>query len=318
MKALCFDRFGDADVLYYGEVADPNLKQGEVMVELKAIGLNFADVYRRKGNYHLKGNPPYIAGYEGAGVVINNNGSSKFKIGDRVGFADVPFANAALVAVPETHLIPLPEKITFETAAASLLQGLTAQYLATDSHAVSQGEFVLIHAVAGGVGQLLTQICKLKGATVIGLTSSPEKAAIAHHAGVDEIFLYSENWVEKVINYTKGVHITYDSVGSTLTNSFTATRDTGHVVFYGMSGGDPAPVDPRMLMDTSKTLTGGDLWSYLTSGEERIKRSNQLFEWIIAGQIKLDEPTKFRLSEGADAHRYLESRKSTGKILLIP
>lgn len=318
MKALCFDQFGDADVLYYGEVPDPIVKQGELLIEMKAIGLNFADVYRRKGNYHLKGNPPYIAGYEGAGIVKDANGSSKFKIGDRVAFADVPFANAELVAVPETHLIPLPGKISFETAAALLLQGLTAHYLATDSHKVQEGEIVLIHAAAGGVGQLLTQICKLKGATVIGLTSSTEKATIARHTGADEVFLYSENWVEKVLDHSKGVHVVYDSVGLTLTESFRATRDTGHVVFYGMSGGDPAPVDPRMLMDTSKTLTGGDLWSYLTSKEERINRSNQLFEWLINGTIKLENPSLFKLSDGAEAHRFLESRKSTGKILLIP
>lgn len=318
MKALCFDQFGDADVLYYGEIPDPIVKQGELLIEMRAIGLNFADVYRRKGNYHLKGNPPYIAGYEGAGIIMDVNGSSKFKAGDRVAFADVPFANAALVAVPETHLIPLPDQISFETAAAILLQGLTAHYLATDSHKVQEGETVLIHAAAGGVGQLLTQICKLKGATVVGLTSSAEKAMIARNTGADEVFLYSENWVEKVLKYTQGVHVAYDSVGSTLTDSFSATRDTGHVVFYGMSGGDPAPVDPRMLMDTSKTLTGGDLWSYLTSSEERIKRSNQLFEWLINGNIKLENPTIFKLSDGAEAHRFLESRKSTGKILLIP
>ncbi|MCO4293968.1 quinone oxidoreductase [Solitalea sp. MAHUQ-68] len=320
MKALCFDHFGGPEVLYYGDVPTPVCKPGEIMVEMKAIGLNFADVYRRKGNYHLKGTPPFIAGYEGAGVIVNANGSDVYKIGDRVAFADVPFANAELVKVPENHIIPLPDYISFDTAAALLLQGLTAHYLATDSHSVKENETVLIHAAAGGVGQLLTQICKLKGAKVIGLTSTIEKTEIAKKTGCNDVVLYTEDWKTKILSLTngKGADVAYDSVGSTLQDSFAATRDTGHVVFYGMSGGDPAPVDPRMLMDTSKTLTGGDLWSYLTSKEERIKRSAQLFEWINSGAIKLDEPARFKLSEGAKAHQYLESRKSTGKILLIP
>ncbi|WP_281231926.1 quinone oxidoreductase family protein [Flavobacterium gelatinilyticum] len=319
MKALTFSTFGDSDVLEYIDIPNPQLKSDEILVEMKAIGLNFADVYRRKGNYHLKGNPPFIAGYEGAGIVVNANNHPEYKIGDRVAFADAPFANAELVAVNINHVLPLPEAVSFETAASVLLQGLTAHYLTTDSHKTKEGETVLIHAVAGGVGQLLTQISKLFGARVIGLTSSPEKAKIAFEQGADDVFLYNENWKAKIFKVNpKGVDVVYDSIGSTLKDSFEVTKECGQVVFFGMAGGDPEPVDPRMLMDGSKTLTGGDLWSYLISKEERIKRATQLFSWIADGKIKLSEPTSFKLSEGKLAHDFLESRKSTGKIILIP
>jgi NADPH2:quinone reductase len=319
MKALTFSTFGDSDVLEYIEIPNPELKSDEILVEMKAIGLNFADVYRRKGNYHLKGNPPFIAGYEGAGIVVDANNHPEYKVGDRVAFADVPFANAELVAVNTNHVLPLPEAISFETAASILLQGLTAHYLATDSHKTAKGETILIHAVAGGVGQILTQISKFLGANVIGLTSSSDKAKVAFEQGADHVFLYDNDWKSDVLKINpNGVDVVYDSIGSTLMDSFEVTKECGQIVFFGMAGGDPAPVDPRMLMDGSKTLTGGDLWSYLNSKEERIKRANQLFQWIIEGKITLSTPTSFKLSEGKLAHDYLESRKSTGKIILIP
>ncbi|GAB4332457.1 MAG: quinone oxidoreductase [Flammeovirgaceae bacterium] len=319
MKALTFSRFGGSEVLEYIEVPNPTLQKGEVLVEMKAIGLNFADIYRRKGNYHLKGKPPYIAGYEGSGV-IKESKSSKYKVGERVAFADSPFSNAELVAVPEEKIIPLPDDVSFYTAASVLLQGLTAHYLATDSHKTQKGELALVHASAGGVGQLLTQICRILGARVIGLTSSLSKKQIAIACGAEEVFLYQDNWKDKIMVFThhKGVDVVYDSVGRTLTDSFDVTRIGGQVVFFGMSGGDPAPINPRMLMDTSKSLTGGDLWNYLTSHEERIKRSTQLFDWIRGGKLKVQNPTVFPLSEGKKAHDLLESRNSTGKILLIP
>jgi NADPH2:quinone reductase len=319
MKALTFSTFGNSDVLEYKDIPTPILKEEEILVEMRAIGLNFADVYRRKGNYHLKGNPPFIAGYEGAGVVIDTNNNPDFQIGDRVAFADVPFANAELVSVPVSNVIPLPKTISFETAATILLQGLTAHYLATDSHKTKTGEMVLIHASAGGVGQFLTQISKLLGAKVIGLTSSNEKAQIALQNGANKVFLYTEDWKSKILSFCpNGVDVTYDSIGSTLNDSFEVTKNCGQVVFFGMAGGDPDFINPRMLMDTSKTLTGGDLWSYLTSKEERIKRAHQLFDWIVSGEITIAAPTIFKLSEGKKAHDYLESRKSTGKIILIP
>ena len=321
MKALIFETFGGPEVLQYKEIDNPVMKENELLVRMKAIGLNFADIYRRKGNYHLAGNPPYILGYEGAGVVEQVGvGVTEWNVGDRIAFADVPFANAELVAVPIEKAIPLPNDISFEIAASVLLQGLTAQYLTSDSYQVKAGDTILVHAAAGGVGQNLIQIGKLLGANVIGLTSSKEKSEVASLVGADAVFLYKDNWINEVKEVTNGVgvDVAYDSVGSTLGNSFEVTKIGGTVVFYGMSGGDPAFVDPRMLMDTSKTLTGGDLWNVLTSLEERKARSKQLFDWILEGKITIKEPTTFALQDGAEAHRLLESRKSVGKILLTP
>lgn len=321
MKALTFSQFGGPEVLTYIEMDKPVLKRDEVLVKMEAAGLNFADIYRRKGNYHLAGKPPYILGYEGAGIIERTGADvTEFKPGDRIAFADVPYANAEFTAVPSEKAVPLPDGISFDTAASVMLQGLTAQYLTRDSYMVKQGDVILVHAAAGGVGQLLVQMIKLKGGKAIGLTSSPEKKEAAVTAGADEVFLYDEDWVEKTIALTQGegADAVYDSVGSTLADSFAAIRKLGTAVFYGMAGGDPLPVDPRMLMDQSKTLTGGDLWNVLTSKEERLSRSAELFNWILEGQITVQPPVVFSLEQGADAHRLLESRKSTGKILLKP
>ncbi|GEM44648.1 quinone oxidoreductase family protein [Deinococcus cellulosilyticus] len=315
-----FDQFGPSSVLQYRDLPDPEPIPGHALVRTRAIGLNFADVYRRKGTYHLAGVPPYIAGYEAAGeIVALGSEISGFAVGDRVGFADAPFANAELVLVPFEKLIPLPEAIGFETAAAVLLQGLTAQYLIRDSHDLKAGETVLVHAAAGGVGLLLVQMAKARGARVLGLTSSPDKAQVALEAGAHEVALYSQDWVSVAKEFSEyGMDVAFDSVGSTLMQSFESVRPGGHVVFYGMAGGDPPLIDPRMLMDTSKRLTGGDLWNVLTTAERRRTLARELFQSILLGELSVRISGMYPLSEGAKAHDQLESRQSTGKILLIP
>jgi len=321
MRALTFRNFGDSSVLHYEEYPTPEIKSNEVLIEMKAIGLNFADIYRRKGNYHLEGTPPYLLGYEGSGIITQIGAAvTNLQVGQRVAFADVPNANAEFVAAPVDKVIPLPDFVSYETAASVLLQGLTAHYLTRDSYPIRPKDLVLVHAAAGGVGQLLTQIVRLHGAIPIGLTSSMEKADIAKQAGAEHVFLYSDNWVEQILILTdqRGVDVVYESVGSTLMHSFEVTKTHGTVVFYGMAGGDPVSVDPRFLMDTSKTLTGGDLWNVLTTREERIRRAGELFSWLESGQLQIAHPTTFALSDGRRAHDYLESRQSTGKILLIP
>lgn len=324
MKALVFDRFGGPEVLRYGEVPDPIAVPGTVLVRMKAVGLNFADIYRRRGDYHLEGQPPYILGYEGAGIVeavIGEGEDGSLRVGDRIAFADVPYANAERVSVPIDRAIPLPEDISFELAAGILLQGMTAHYLVHDSYPLRAGEDVLVHAAAGGVGQLLVQLCKAKGARVIGLTSSETKRKAALAAGADEVLLYDGDWVNGVRAWSRegsGVDVAYDSVGSTLMDSFAATRTLGAVVFYGMAGGNPPLVDPRMLMDTSKTLTGGDLWNHVTTRDNRIARATALFDAVRAGTLRMEEPRTFTLADGAEAHRLLESRKHAGKVVLIP
>jgi NADPH2:quinone reductase len=324
MKALCFDRFGDPEVLEYRDLPDPVPAPGHAIVRAAAIGLNFADVYRRRGEYHLAGAPPYVPGYEAAGVVESvepgEGDLPRFSPGDRVGFTDSPFANAEKVRVPLDRLIPLPEDIDFETAAGLLLQGLTAQYLTRDSHSLRPGETAVVHAAAGGVGLLLVQIAKLLGARVYGLTSSEEKRAAALAAGADGVFLYREDWLGRLREATggRGADVAYDSVGTTLPESFAAVRMGGHVVFYGIAGGKPAPIDPAMLMDSSKSLTGGDLWNVLNGWEERVRRAGELFQWVRSGQLQVRISARFPLAEGAEAHAFLESRGSIGKVLLLP
>lgn len=274
---------------------------------------------RRKGVSPLLGNPPYINGYEGAGIVINSNHNPGFANGDRVAFADVPFANAEIVAVPIDHIIPLPSAITFELAASILLQGLTAQFLTADSHTIKPGEKIVVHAVAGGVGQLLLQICKLLGANIIGLASTDAKKDLAISLGADAVFLYQENWKSKILElYPEGVDVVYDSIGTTMKGSLAVTKTRGQIVFYGMAGGSLEIGNPLVIIATSKTITGGDLWDYLTSKEERIRRSAELFGLLKGGKITVTPPAVFKLSEGREAHDLLESRKSTGKIIMVP
>jgi NADPH:quinone reductase len=319
MKALTLSEFGSSDVLEYKEISAPALKKGEILVEMKAIGLNFADLMRRNGVYPMRGEAPYINGFEGAGLVKDCNGHPAFKPGDRVAFADVPFANAELVAVPLENAVPLPDEISFETAASIMLQGLTAHFLTADSHKIKPGETALVHAAAGGVGQLLIQVCKISGAKVIGLTSSKDKKKVALSLGADAVYLYDDDWKTKVLEMCpNGVDVVYESVGTTMETSLAVTKIHGQVVLFGLAGGGLELGNPLWIIAHSKTITGGDLWNYLTSGEERIRRSAQFFEWVIAGKIKISPPTIFRLSEGKKAHDFMEERMSTGKIILVP
>ena len=319
MKALTFSRFGGPDVLEYRDVPDPVAPAGHALVRTKAIGMNFADVYRRRGNYHLEGEPPWILGYEGAGEIVQAAGS--FEVGDRVGFADVPYANAELVSAPVDKLVPLPDDVSFEVAAALLLQGLTAHYLVHDSYALRRGDDVLVHAAAGGVGLLLVQIATLLGARVTALVSTAQKRIPALRAGAHAAHLYADGWTDVARASTRdgrGFDVVYDSVGSTLDLSLRAARTGGHVVFYGMAGGDPAPVDPRRLMDESKSLTGGDLWNVLTSAEERRRRSAELFALVAFGDLRVTIARTLPLSRGAEAHALLEGRGVIGKLVLVP
>ncbi|HEY1396771.1 quinone oxidoreductase [Roseateles sp.] len=319
MHALVFHQFGDADVLHYEAVPDPVPGAGQALVRMRAVGLNFADVYRRKGNYHLAGSPPWILGYEGAGEIVSAPEGSGLRPGQRVGFADSPFANAELCAVDVSRLIPLPDDTSFETAAGCLLQGLTAQYLCRDSYAVRPGDWAVVHAAAGGVGLLLVQILRHLGARVIGIASTDAKRQAVREVGADAV-IATDGWGDAVKALTggRGADVVYDSVGTTLRDSLDAARIGGTIVFYGMAAGDPAPVDPRLLMDRSLTLVGGDLWNVLTTAEERQTRATELFGWIRSGVVRLRLSQTLALRDGAQAHRALESRQAIGKIVLLP
>ncbi len=330
MQALTFSQYGGPEVLVWQAVPDPVPGLGEVSILTGAIGMDFADCYRRQGRYHLRGAAPWIAGYEAAGEVeAVGPGVAGIKVGDRVAFADSPFAHAQRVVVPVAKLIPLPDDISFEVAAAVLLQGLTAQYLVRDSHAIKEGDSVLVHAAAGGVGLLLVQMANLLGAEILGIVSRESKIQSALDAGAKQVVLFGEDWSQAARDFSsevdeaglvlsEGVDVVYDSVGSTLQKSLEAARTGGHVVFFGMAGGDPVPVDPRYLMDTSKSLTGGDLWNVLRTRKDRLNRAEELFDWVRRGLLKVHVAARIPLADGAEAHRLLESRTTTGKVLLIP
>ena len=319
MKALVFNAFGGPAVLEYRELPDPVPGPGQCLVRLQVIGLNFADVYRRQGRYHLAGTPPWIAGYEGAGIVVSAPEGSGLVPGAAVAFADSPHANAELAAVDADRLIPLPPGIPATTAAALLLQGLTAQYLVRDSHPLKAGETALVHAAAGGVGLLLTQMIKLMGGRVLAMASTEAKREAALQAGADQALDYSEGWPERVRALTRGgADVVFDSVGTTVLQSLAATRTGGRVVFYGMAGGNPPAVDPRLLMDGSLTLTGGDLWNVLRTGEDRIRRAGELFQWVLDGRLQVRIAATYSLADGAAAHHFLEGRGAIGKVVMIP
>src|SRR6476619_2731667 len=316
MHELTFSRFGGPEVLEWSDVPDPQAAPNVAIVRTRAIGLNFADIYRRQGRYHLAGSPPWIAGYEGAVVIAAldpRDVGGAFSVGQRVAFADSAFANAELVAVPLDRLIVLPDDIDAETAAALLLQGLTAQFLLEDSHAVQAGETLLVHAAGGGVGQLLVQLARAKGAMVIALASSEEKRRSALASGARHALDSGAGWVERVRAVAPdGVDVAYDSIGRTLADSMAVTRTGGAVVFYGMAAGDPDPVDPRVLMDRSLTLVGGDLWNVLTTAQVRQQRADRLFAAVRAGHLRVTIAARVPLRDGAQAHAILEGRGSAG------
>lgn len=320
MRALTFSRFGDPSVLEVREVADPVAAPGIAVVRTRAIGLNFADAYRRQGRYHLVGTPPWIAGYEASGEIAGVAPSdTAWRLGQRVAFADAPLANAELVAVPVDHLIPLPDEVSHEVAAALLLQGLTADYLLHDSYAVRAGDRVLVHAAAGGVGLLLVQLARARGAEVFALASSEEKRSAAMRAGATHASDSRGDWAAAVAAAVPGgADVVYDSIGTTVLDSLRAARTGGTVVFYGMAAGDPPPVDPRLLMDRSLRLVGGDLWNVLRTADDRRTRAARLFAEVLAGRLAVTIGERFPLERGADAHRALEDRERIGKLLLVP
>jgi NADPH2:quinone reductase len=322
MHALTFSRFGGPEVLEWTALPDPQPAPGVAVIRTAAIGLNFADIYRRQGRYHLAGSPPWIAGYEAAGTIAAlhpDDAGHGWQIGQRIGFADSPYANAELVAVPFEKLIRLPDAIDFDTAAAVLLQGLTAQYLIADSYPVKSGDTLLVHAAGGGVGLLLIQLAVARGASVIALASSEDKRANALEARAFAAIDSGEGWTKRVrAALPNGADVVYDSIGRTLGESLSLARTGGTVVFYGMAAGDPDPVDPRLLMDRSLHLVGGDLWNVLSSARARQQRAEALFDAIASGSLKVPIAARFALSDGAKAHAALESRGVSGKVLMLP
>lgn len=321
MKAIRVHQPGGPEALRYEDVAEPAPQAGEVLVRLEAAGVNFIDVYFRSGQYK-PATLPFTLGQEGAGLIEAVGSSVEgLKVGDRVAFTGVGGAYAERAVVPAARLVPIPAGVPSHQAAAAMLQGMTAHYLATSTFPLQRGHTCLIHAAAGGVGLLLVQMAKLRGARVLGTVSTEEKAALAREAGADEIIFYTrQDFVAETRRLTQGegVDVVYDSVGkTTFLPGLDALKPRGLMALFGQSSGAVEPVVPQLLNQKgSLFLTRPSLQHYVHSTQELRERSDEIFGWIASGRLKLRIHQTYPLSQAADAHRALEGRQTSGKLLL--
>lgn len=322
MQAIRVHQFGGSDVLSLDQVPLPEPGPGEARVKLEAAGVNYIDIYHRMGQY--KGALPLTLGQEGAGVVdaIGPN-VTEVKLGDRVAYASQQGAYVEQHVVASWRLVPIPDAVSTQQAAAVMLQGLTAHYLCMSTYPLRPGDTALVHAAAGGVGLLLVQIAKRCGARVIGTVSTEEKAQLAREAGADEVILYTQTDFEaevKRLTGGAGVNVVYDSVGkTTFDKSVNCLRPRGYMVLFGQSSGAVPPLDPQVLNAKGALfLTRPTLGFYTADRAELLGRTNDLFAWMASGELKVRVDQTFSLAKAAEAHRYMEGRQSKGKVLLIP
>lgn len=322
MKAVRVHETGGPDVLIYEDVPMQEPGPGEVRVKIKASGVNFIDTYHRNGQYERE--MPFTPGMEAAGEVdAVGDGVSAVSRGDLVAYAMHIGSYAGYALVPASRLVKVPEEVDLETAAAVMLQGMTAHYLTNATYPIKDHDTVLIHAAAGGVGLLMVQIAKLRGATVIGTVSTEKKAALARAKGADEIILYTQrNFVDAVKEITdgEGVHVVYDGVGqSTFLKGLDCLRPRGYMVLYGQASGAVDPIDPQLLnRKGSLFLTRPSLAHHTLNQDETQMRATDLFVWISSGMLDIRIDRRFPLKEAPAAHRYIEGRRTKGKLLLIP
>jgi NADPH:quinone reductase len=320
MRAVRLHSPGGVEVLRVETVPVPSPAAGEALVRLDAAGVNFIDVYKRSGLYKLP--LPATLGEEGAGTVVGVGPNvSDVREGDRVAWASVVGAYAEYALVPAARLVPLPANVSEQQGAAVMLQGMTAHYLATSTFSLKRGDRCLVHAAAGGVGLLLVQIAKKCGAFVIGTTGSDEKAELARSAGADEVIVYTrQDFVAETKRITdgKGLQVIYDSVGrTTFLSGLDLLAPRGMMVLFGASSGPVAPLDPQLLNQKgSLFLTRPTLGHYVATRDELLRRAGDLFEWIGRGELSVRIGAEFPLAEAAEAHRALEGRRTTGKVLL--
>lgn len=322
MLAIRVHQPGGPEVLVPEEVPLPEPGPGQVRIKVAAAGVNFIDVYHRKGLYPLP--LPMTPGSEAAGVVdAVGPGVEDFQPGDRVAHAMSIGSYAQYQVVPADRLVKVPEDVSFEDAAAAMLQGMTAHYLACSTFPLAPGHRALVHAAAGGVGLLLVQMAKLRGATVYGTVSTEEKARLAREAGVDEVIIYTETDFEAEVRRLtdgKGVDVVYDSVGrTTFAASLRCLKPRGYLVLFGQSSGPVEPIDPQVLnQHGSLFLTRPSLAHYTLDRAELSSRAGELFEWLRTGRVRLRIDRTLPLAQAAEAHRLLEGRATAGKLLLIP
>ncbi len=322
MKAICVHEVGGPEAMRLEDVPQPEPAGGEARVHLETIGVNFIDTYHRTGLYKVP--LPFTPGMEAAGVVdAVGPDVEKVRAGDRVAYAGTLGAYAEQAVVPTEKLVPLPDGLDSRNAAAAMLQGLTAQYLTRSTFPLKPGHTVLIHAAAGGVGLLLVQLAKRFGARVFGTVSTDEKARAATGAGADAVILYNQSdFAAEVKKLTegRGVDVVYDSVGkSTYEKSIASLAPRGMLVLFGNASGPVPPIDPLALSGAGSIfLTRPTLFHHIADREELLSRSKELFSWLQSGELRLAIDRSLTLAEAAQAHRLLEERKTSGKLLLVP
>jgi NADPH2:quinone reductase len=322
MRAIRIQETGGPEVLHIDTVDDPVPGPGEVLVRLEAIGVNFIEIYQRRGLYKVP--LPFTLGTEGAGTVVSVGPEVHgVRVGDRVASYDFRGSYAELAVVRADRVVILPDGLRARDGAAAMLQGMTAHYLATSVHALQPGEYCLVHAAAGGVGLLLCQIAKRRNAIVIGTVSTPEKAALARAAGADEVILYTQqDFVAEVARITNGakVRVVYDSVGATtFMKSLDCLAPRGLLALFGQSSGPVPPIDPNILNPKgSLFLTRPTIHHYAATRDELVWRAGEVLGWVEDGSLSLRIDREVPLVHAGEAHRALEGRRTTGKVLLVP
>ena len=322
MKAIRVHTPGGPEVMKYEDAPDPQPKAGEAVVKIDAVGVNYIDVYYRTGAY--KAELPLTIGVEGAGTVsaVGPN-VSEVKVGDKVAYNGIAGSYAQYAAVPAAKLVVMPSGVSTKQGAAAMLQGMTAHYLACSTYPLKPGDTCLVHAAAGGVGLLLCQIAKMRGARVIGTVSTDDKAKLAREAGADEVILYSTQDFEAEVKRITGgklCQVVYDAVGkTTFDKSLNCLAPRGLLALYGQASGPVPPLELSVLgAKGSLFLTRPSLGGYTATRAELAQRAGEVLGWIRDGKLKLRTEFEFPLKDAADAHRALEGRKTTGKVLLIP
>ncbi|MHB1415485.1 MAG: quinone oxidoreductase family protein [Chloroflexota bacterium] len=322
MKAIQVSEYGGPSVLRLVDIPKPEPGPGEALVKLVASGFNFIDIYRRIGAYKVP--LPFTAGSEGAGEVeAVGPGVEEVAVGDRVAFEGALGAYAEYIAIPAARLVKVPEGLDLRLAAAVMLQGMTAHYLSHSTYAIRNGDTCLIHAAAGGVGLLLVQMAKMRGAHVIGTVSTAAKEELARSVGADDVIRYSERdfaaEVKRLMN-GRGVQVVYDSVGqATFDKSLDCLAPRGYMVLFGQSSGPVAPFNPQILnAKGSLFLTRPSIGHYTLTRDELLWRANDVLGWVRSGQLKVHIGSELPLAEAAEAHRRAEARLTTGKTILLP
>jgi NADPH:quinone reductase len=322
MKAIRIHAAGGPEAMRLEDVAEPTPNAGEAVVKVDAAGLNYIDVYFRSGLY--KADYPLTLGLEAGGTVTAVGPNvSEVKVGDKVAYTGVPGAYAQFAAVPAARLVVLPSGVSPRQGAAAMLQGMTAHYLACSTYPLKKGDTCLVHAAAGGVGLLLCQIAKMRGARVIGTVSTDEKAKLAREAGADETIIYTRQDFEaevKRLTDGKGLQVVYDAVGKTTWDkSLNSLAPRGVIALYGQSSGPIGQIDPQILNTKgSLFLTRPSLNHHIASRDELQSRASEVLGWIRDGKLRVRMEFEFPLKDAGEAHRALEGRKTTGKVLLVP